>query len=285
MRRPPTIMLIMLVASILLPLVSLPATAAAPSGPAEYSRAAMSRNELAMLPGALGKVTKAGKVAGTIDAAMGDIVLPSNPTVPDGYAGRAPTMHGRYRTAGSTAAATAAATVLHAERLRDVPAPGIAPDGTGPRIRTLIAMEENTSNQARGYFRARLVYGDAASITWRTYYELPEFRVHRGDEDNSEADGCLSITTFDQCTWTKDPGDCRGPAPACDVYLVVGTYRPKGNSPDLWLTEVWGFQYWHPLLNAWFDYYNCVSTGWLNGYWWKVGTNQAINPAYCGYPT
>jgi hypothetical protein len=268
----------------LLPLAPLPASAAAPGTPAGYSRAAMTRTELAIVPEALGKVTKAGKVAGTIDAFVGDIVLPASTAAPNGYAGPAPTVAGRQRAAGSTAAATTAATVLHADRLRvtDV-SPG--PSGLRADIRTLIAMEENTSREARGYFRARLVYGTTTDYTWDTYHEADAFRVHRGDEDNSEADNCLDMfAPYEHCTWTKDPSGCRGPNPPCGAYQVVGTYRPKGNDPDLWLTEVQRYRFWHPVRNEWVTYASCETGDWLNGYLWQIGGNDVFSPQFCPWP-
>lgn len=283
MRRASVSVLITLVAAMLLPLVPRPAVAAPPTTPAKYSRAAMSRDELAILPEALGKVIKTGKVAGTIDAAVGDIVMPASASVPDDYAGPAPTLDDTQRTAGTTPAATAAATVLHAYWLR-VFQSGAGPGGQEARIRTLSAIEENTAKEARGYFRARLVYGDTGDTTWSTYHQLHFFRVHRGDQDNSEADGCAS-TPNAHCTWTKDPPDCRGPSPTCDVYLVVGTYRPKGNGPDVWLTEVYDYQWWQPADNAWWRLVQCPPDppSWAQGQWWRVGDNASLNPSECPY--
>jgi hypothetical protein len=245
MRRTAVSMSIMLVVGLLLSLVVVPALAAAPSTAAAYSRGALSRTELGMVPEALGKVTRAGKVAG-IDAAVGDIVLPASAAAPDGFAGSA-TSAGPMATGRATAAA---ATVLHAEVLDATPV-AAGPGGQPARIRTLLAMEENTAKQARAYFRARLVYGSGTDITWPTYHQAVALRVHRSDPDNSEADGCGDANDFEHCTWTADPSDCRGPNPPCDVYQRVGTYRPKGNSPDYWLTEVRDYKFWHPAQNQW----------------------------------
>jgi hypothetical protein len=284
-RRAATSVLATLVAGVLLPLVALPARAAPPSTAAWYSRAALSQDELAMVPEALGKVTRAGKVAGKIDAAVGDIVMPASASAPDAYAG--PALHsGRTPEAGTPTAA--AATVLHADKLAVIgTSPG--PSGLPARLRLLLAMQENTSKEARGYFRARLVYGLAGTdVTWPTYHQLHFFRVHRSDTDNSEADGCGDARLLEHCTWTKDPADCRGPNPPCDAYQVVGTYRPKGNNPDLWLTEVYDYTFWHPADNQWIDILQCPPGPppgpWVQGYWWRVGDNAELVPTRCPWP-
>ena len=279
MRRTQTSMLAMLVAGMLLALTPLPAVAARPSSPARYLRSAMDRDELAMLPQALGKVTKAGKVGGTINAAVGDIVLPASAAVPDEYAGAAPTAAGARSTARSSLATAAATTVLHAGRLVVTPA-GSTSTGVPARIRTYFAMEENTSNQARGYFKARLVYGTTTDYTWSTYHQASAFRVHYADQDNSSADGCWAYSNLRHCTWTKDPSDCRGPNPTCDAYLVVGTYRPKGNSPDWWVTEVQLYKFWHPYENRWVGVASCTDS-WMQGYQWNVGNNSGTIPPDC----
>jgi hypothetical protein len=278
MRRIQASVLAMVVAGMLLPLSPLPAVAAPLSTSARYSRAAMNRDELATLPEALGKVTKAGKIAGKISAAVGDIVLPASLAVPDGYAGAAATVNSIQRRATTAPATTAAATVLHAGRLIVIGA-GSTSSGLPARIRTYFAMEENTSNQARGYFKARLVYGTTTDYTWSTYHQAFRFRVHYEDHDNSSADGCWTYPN-NQCTWTKDPSDCRGPNPTCDEYIVVGTYRPKGNSPDRWVTEVQLYQFWQPAENRWVAVGQCTDS-WMQGYWWHVGTNGSEIPEDC----
>jgi hypothetical protein len=279
MRRTRRSVLAMVVVGMLLPMAPLPAGAAPPSMPARYSRAVMDREELAMLPEALGKVTKAGKIAGTINAAVGDIVMPASAAAPDGYAGAAATVDDIQPAAGTnTAAAMAAATVLHAGDL-NVIAAGSTSTGLPARIRTYFAMEENTSNQARGYFKARLVYGTTTDFTWSTYHEALRFRVHYEDQDNSSADGCWHYPTY-HCTWTKDPLGCRGPNPPCDAYIVVGTYRPKGNSPDRWVTEVQKYEFWQPAQNRWVPVGSCTDS-WIQGRWWLVGTNGSQIPEDC----
>jgi hypothetical protein len=144
------------------------------------------------------------------------------------------------------------------------------PGGVGVYLRYQRAIEENTSNEVRGYWRWRLTYGDNRT-SWPTYHQGSGLRVHREDLGTNQADGCLAYPN--QCVWTGDPSDCRGPSPPCEYYIRTSLYRPKGDAADWWLTEFWEYRFWHPNNDEWFLWDECYVVGehWTQGQWWKVG--------------
>lgn len=291
--------------------LALPAASAAspPSSDAVYSRAAMTARERAIVNQALGKVTKAGKVAG-IDAQVGDYVLGCS--VPDNFSGQDPcpaadpggsgpvqantTLTDAHAslvrtmappTAATLAATAAATTVLHASSLgtRDA-SPG--PNNTLAEARTQLAIEENTSGGVRLYHRQSLAYGPAGDIStyWSTYHDATTVNVYKGDEDNNEADNCLGFYA-DHCSATADAGDsCRGGTGGpCTVWLRVGTYRAKGNGPNLWLTQTERPDFWHPILNNWYAAGRSCNSSYRVGYMWAVdGSPGPFPPAVCPVP-
>jgi hypothetical protein len=223
-----------------------PASVAAP---AAQTTSVLTAQERADLPAGARKVTRAGLVHGTIPAQAGDIVL--------------------------------AATVLHASQTFETDVDGPGPGGAEVNLRFQSAIEENTSNQVRGYWRFRLVYGPN-DTTWSTYHQGVSLRVHRRDLGTNQADGCLGFP--EHCTWTTDPSDCRGPSPTCDYYIRTGTYRAKGDAEDRWLTEFKEYRFWHPGQNGWKLIYTCSTLDfWAQGLWWRVGGGTTV-PDRCPYP-
>jgi hypothetical protein len=230
-------------------MVAMTATMAAPApasvaAPAAQTTSVLTAQERADLPAGARKVTRAGLVHGTIPAQAGDIVL--------------------------------AATVLHASKTNSFDIDNNGPPGNSAvHLRMQRAIEENTSNQVRGYWRFRLVYGPN-DTTWSTYHQGVSLRVHREDRGTNQADGCLSFPLH--CTWTTDPSDCRGPSPPCGYYIRSGTYRAKGDAQDWWLTEFKEYRVWHPNTNRWEPIYNpgCSDQWWHQGLWWQVrGSGRA----------
>lgn len=233
----------MLVVLAITGMMAAPASASV-AAPTAQTTGVLTPQERADLPAGARKVTRAGLVHGTIPARVGDIVL--------------------------------AATVLHASETFERHIDDFGPGGTEVNLRYQTAIEENTSNQVRGYWRFRLVYGPN-DTTWSTYHTATRLRVHRDDRAPNQADGCLPYAAH--CTWTADPSDCRGPAPPCDVYLRTSLYRPKGDANDWWLTEFYAYAFWHPN----HDEFMLLPTAcgyWLQGNWWKVG-GSIREPAYC----
>jgi hypothetical protein len=182
----------MLVVLAITGMMAAPASASV-AAPTAQTTSVLTRQERADLPAGARKVTRAGLVHGTIPAQVGDIVL--------------------------------AATVLHASELFERHIDDFGPGGAEVNLRYQTAIEENTSNQVRGYWRFRLVYGPN-DTTWSTYHQATALRVHRDDRAPNQADGCLPYAAH--CTWTTDPSNCRGPGPTCDVYLRTSLYRAKG---------------------------------------------------------
>jgi hypothetical protein len=220
------------------------ASAAAPTAQATSMLTAQERGDL---PAGARKVTKAGLVHGTIPAQVGDIVL--------------------------------AATVLHASQTDETSLTGFnGPGGSVVWMRVQRAIEENTSNEVRGYWRFRLTYGPDRT-TWSTYHQGSGLRVHRDDRGTNQADGCLAYPNH--CSWTGDPPDCRGPGPTCDYFIRTSLYRPKGDAADYWLTEFWEYRVWHPNLDQWILWDQCINPlhpGWISKEsWWKVGGGTRVN--------
>jgi hypothetical protein len=209
----------------------------------------LTRQERAELPAGARKVTRAGLVHGTIPAQVGDIVL--------------------------------AATVLHGSETLEFFIDNNGPAGAAVHLRVQSAIEENTSNQVRGYWRWRLVYG-ANDTTWATYHQGVSLRVHRRDLGTNQADGCLDYPNH--CTWTADPSDCRGPSPPCGYYIRTGMYRAKGDAADWWLTEFKEYRFWHPNRDVWILHHDpwCTDSLWSQGLWWKVGGGTSV-PDGCPY--
>lgn len=239
------------------------------------SKAAMNRDERAILPDATGKVTKRGLVAGTIVAEVGDFVLPPNAIQPDDEGGEVP---GSQIVNASMAAA--ASTVLHASNLWVVSA-GTTSTGVPARLRILHAYEENTANEARAYYRQRLVYGTTTDYDWDTYHEQGLFRVHFVDVSATAGDGCGDFTNssgtyvWEHCTWQKDPDGIRaseGDAPQA-TYVVAGTYRAKGNGDDQWMLNIYDIRVWQPATDSWKLYANCGDGHWNTLTGWRVGDN------------
>jgi hypothetical protein len=231
-------------------------TMAAPSSasiaaPTAQTTSELTRQERADLPAGARKVTRAGLVHGTISAQVGDIVL--------------------------------AATVLHASQTIAIPWDNNGPGGQPVRVRIQRAIEENTSNQVRGYWRFRLVYGDTVDNTWATYHEGSLLRVHRWDDPPNQADNCLDPPNH--CTWSTDPSGCRGPGPPCGYYIRTSLYRAKGDAADWWLTEFREYQFWHPNGNKWETPSDVTCGGliWRQGLWWRVGGGTSV-PDICPYP-
>jgi hypothetical protein len=229
---------------------TMPAPASASvAAPTAQTTSVLTRQERADLPAGAHKVTRAGLVHGTIPAQVGDIVL--------------------------------ADTVLHGSKTTAQFIDNRGPGGQPVRLRYQRAIEENTSNQVRGYWRFRLVYGDTFDNTWSTYHEGEILRVHRWDDPPNQADGCLDPPNH--CTWSTNPSGCRGPGPTCDYYIRTSLYRPKGDAPDWWLTEFYLYQVWHPNLNAWWRLTQPgCNTYWAQGLWWKVGGGTSV-PDGCPY--
>jgi hypothetical protein len=210
----------------------------------------LTTQERADLPAGARKVTRAGLVHGTIPAQVGDIVL--------------------------------AATVLHASQTFETDVDGPGPGGAEVNLRSQSAIEEDTSNRVRGFWRFRLVYGPN-DTTWSTYHQGVSLRVHRKDYAPNQADGCLASPP-NHCTWTTDPSDCRGPNPTCDVYQRTGLYRAKGDAADWWLTEFKEYRFWHPGQNSWKLIFTCSTLDfWSQGLWWRVGGGTSV-PDTCPYP-
>lgn len=270
---------------LVLAMTTAPALAQSSPPAASYSRAAMSKAEQKDFPHALGKVTKAGMVSGTIPAKVGDFVLGPCDQVPDEYAGPPPGCDNGTVSFASTAA-VAAATVLHADELTVVPA---GTNGNIPaRFRMYSAWEENTSNDARAYWRQRLVYGSTSDYDWNTYHEQGQFRVHFSDESATAGDGCGTYAqNWSQCTWLKDPNGIRGDegdSPQA-TYVVTGTYRPKGNGNDTWGLNLFDVYVWQPYQNQWLRYWNCTGDHWRQALGWRVGDNSQLAPSdICPYP-
>jgi hypothetical protein len=236
---------------VVLAVLALTGTMAAPASasvaaPTAQTIGVLTPQERAELPAGARKVTRAGLVHGTIPAQVGDIVL--------------------------------AATVLHASETHERFIDNYGPGFEAVNLRWRIAIEENTSNQVRGYWRFRLTYG-ANATTWPTYHQGARLRVHRDDREPNQADGCLPYAAH--CTWTTDPSDCRGPSPPCGVYQRVSLYRPKGDANDWWLTEFEAYWFWHPNRKDWYPLNEDGCDGaWLQGEWWEVGLSTR-HPAYC----
>jgi hypothetical protein len=230
---------------VVLAVMAVTGTMAAPASasvaaPTAQTTSVLTPQDRAGLPAGARKVTRAGLVHGTISAQVGDIVL--------------------------------AATVLHVYELHQVVLGPNGPGGADVHLRYLTAVEENTSNEVRGYWRFRLVYG-ANDTTWSTYHQGATLRVHRIDGGTNQADGCLAYPNH--CTWSKNPSDCLYPSPTCNAYQQTGTYRPKGDAADWWLTEFREYKVWHPNLDKWIFIWTYVcSNYWLQGTWWEVGGAQ-----------
>jgi hypothetical protein len=222
------------------------------AAPTAETTSVLTPRERADLPAGARKVTRAGLVHGKIPAQIGDIVL--------------------------------AATVLHASETIAIPWDNNGPGGQPVRVRIQRAIEENTSNQVRGYWRFRLVYGDTVDNTWATYHEGSLLRVHRWDGGTNQADGCLAPPNH--CTWSIDPSGCRGSTgPPCGYYIRTSLYRAKGDAADWWLTEFREYQFWHPNLNKWETPSDVTCGGliWRQGLWWRVGGGTS-EPDICPYP-
>jgi hypothetical protein len=239
---------------VMLAVIALAGAMAAPASsgvaaPTAQTTSALTSQERADLPAGARKVTRAGLVHGTIPAQVGDIVL--------------------------------AATVLHGSDTDVFEGGGTGPGGAPVRLRVQSAIEENASNEVRGYWRFRLVYGDTFDNTWSTYHRGAVLRVHRDDRGTNQADGCLAYPNH--CTWDRNPPDCRGPGPTCDYYIQTSLYRPKGDAADWWFTEFGNYEFWHPNRNGWYSVRHCsqFDTWWLRQeVWWEVGL-QTRAPAQC----
>lgn len=216
------------------------------AAPTAQTTSVLTRQERADLPAGARKVTRAGLVHGTISAQVGDVVL--------------------------------AATVLHASDTREVFVDFNGPGGQIVNVRLQRAIEENTSNEVRGYWRFRLVYG-ANDTTWSTFHLGTTLRVHKDDRGTNQADGCLTYPSH--CTWDRNPSDCLGPA-TCGFYIRTSLYRPKGDAADWWLTEFAGYQAWHPNRDVWVQIAESPACDpWLQlPVWWQVGLNTRA-PAQC----
>jgi hypothetical protein len=240
---------------VVLAVMAVTGTMAAPASasvaaPTAQTTSILTPQERADLPAGARKVTRAGLVHGTIFAQVGDIAL--------------------------------AATVLHGSETLEFDKPGAGPGGAEVNLRVQSAIEENTSNQVRGFWRFRLVYG-ANDTTWSTYHKGALLRVHRRDLGTNQADGCLDYPNH--CTWTTNPSNCVGPGPTCDVYQRTSLYRPKGDAADWWLTEFREYWFWHPNQNAYLLHHDpwCTDSLWSQGLWWRVGGGTTV-PSTCPYP-
>ena len=243
---------------VVLAVMAMTGTMAAPASaslaaPTAQTTSVLTPQERAELPAGARKVTRAGLVHSTIPAQAGDIVL--------------------------------AATVLHGSWTFEFDIDNNGPGGAEVNLRVQLAIEENTSNQVRGYSRWRLVYGPN-DTTWTTFHQGAALRVHRRDFSPNQADGCLANPP-DHCTWTTNPSNCESPNPPCSYYIRTGQYRAKGDANDWWLTEFREYWFYHPGRSVWvlLQYpinQTCASSIWVGGLFWRVGGGTS-DPS-CPYP-
>jgi hypothetical protein len=216
---------------------------------AQFSQSTASTAERQMFGAELiGKVTKAGKV-GNIDAEVGDLVL-REVYVPGGRGART----------ALGPATLQAATVLHGQHIRT-----INPPNTAYNYRQVAAIEENQSNQVRGYNKGHMLLGDTVRAT---IHDIASFLVFNWDHD-SAGDGCGPYPTGDPCVYIKHP---LVSGKVLDYY-VLGTYRHKcgqagWNCDNVWKTQTETWAWDDPTLDFW------TWTGITCSYWWGVERGQ-----------
>jgi hypothetical protein len=218
-------------------LAASPAAAAVSSATARFSRDAATLTERNLLgPELLGKVTQAGKV-GTIDAAVGDLVV-REVQVPGGVGARS-----------ALGPATAqAATVLHGSHTRTIFSSQLR------KYRIVVAVQEDQSKRVRAYAKGHL-FNTTNNVLVSTFHRLAYLESRNFDYDTA-GDGCGPVPGGDECIYSKNPANCEGSAGPCVDYYALGQYRHKCGDPDWgcdnsWVTQAVEWQWWDGAEISW----------------------------------